>query len=984
MSRFQPEQLHFLLEVLQLITDINGDYQIIHSLLRENLALLDDEMIAVLETFTVDRFAAIEREEQRFIAMIIGEFGNLIQEFPLGNRAVNMELSISCYNLAVQVLTIHEVPETWASIQNSLAIAYSERIRGDKAENLEKSIVCYESASEIYTKECFPKQWAMTQNNLANAYSDRILGDRSENLEMSIACYKSASEIYTKECFPKQWAMTQNNLANVYKDRIWGDRAENLERAILSYESALAVYTKWDFSVQWAMTQNNLANAYSDRIRGDRAENLERAILSYQLSLEVRNRADFPVQWAITQNNIANSYLNRIAGDKAENLERAILSYESALAVYTKWDFPVQWAMTQNNLANAYSQRMQGDRSKNLEMSIDCYGSSLEVRTPQSLPSDCLQSARNLGNVHFIQGNWQKAIDVYEIAMQAVETSRTWVANEQNRQQLLKDAISVYENAIQCAIKINDYRKAIEYTERIRSRQLVDLIGTKDVYPDTEIPAEIQKYLAEYEQLSHQIQQLSEHGSLEGDGIISTRNAVSLSHDNVAILALEAQKRELYLKIRAFDPAIAGQIAVEQIEFAAIQKLITNSQTAILIFYSTDDDTHIFILKQNQEPQLLTCPSQGWHEFQQWLIENWFKPYNNLDSSGWRVQMPKVLAEIADRLQLNQLFEILSSDIHEIVLVPHLLLHQIPFAALPICDGVLLGERFTIRSVPSCQILQYCQQRPVVSGSVQGIVEDANDNLLGARYEGEQIAALYDVSNINRLRGSTQATIANYRDILSRVNRLHSSHHAISRLDNPLESALILADGKITLGDLLIGKRYPELDEVFLSACETHLGQFTFTDDVVTLSTGFLCIGARSVISTLWSVDDLVTALFDIFYHQERRDGFNRAISLQSAQLRLLNLTGEEFKISHYPQLIEHVAQEIATLTHHRKELYQQKSTLDDRSQEWQDIAQTMKNLTQQIKSIESIPATLQRYCTMDRPFESPFYWAGFICQGMA
>jgi CHAT domain-containing protein len=70
---------------------------------------------------------------------------------------------------------------------------------------------------------------------------------------------------------------------------------------------------------------------------------------------------------------------------------------------------------------------------------------------------------------------------------------------------------------------------------------------------------------------------------------------------------------------------------------------------------------------------------------------------------------------------------------------------------------------------------------------------------------------------------------------------------------------LNLADGDITLGDLLLGEKYPDLDEVFLSACETHVGKFTFTDDVATLTTGFLCIGARSVQSTLWSVSDLVT-----------------------------------------------------------------------------------------------------------------------------
>ncbi len=302
--------------------------------------------------------------------------------------------------------------------------------------------------------------------------------------------------------------------------------------------------------------------------------------------------------------------------------------------------------------------------------------------------------------------------------------------------------------------------------------------------------------------------------------------------------------------------------------------------------------------------------------------------------------------------------------------------------------GSLLGERFIIRSIPSCQILKYCQDRSPILTSTQGIVEDADDSLLGARYEGQKIAEIHGVREIDRLRGKSQATIANYRQLLARVNRLHSSHHASSNLENPLESALFLADGKITLGDLLMGEKYPNLDEIFLSACETHLGKFTFTDDVATLTTGFLCVGARSVQSTLWSVDDLVTALFDIFYHEARRDRLDRARSLQAAQKKLRNLSGEDFKLYHFPTLIEYVNADssagISALKQQMKELYQRQSTLNNQTEEWQQLAETMKSLTQKIKSIDSIPATLQGYCTMDRPFESPFYWAGFICQGMA
>jgi tetratricopeptide (TPR) repeat protein len=125
----------------------------------------------------------------------------------------------------------------------------------------------------------------------------------------------------------------------------------------------------------------------------------------------------------------------------------------------------------------------------------------VEIRTLQTLPIACLQTACNLGTANFNQGNWQKAIEAYETAMQAVELSRSWSVNDEERQRVLKSALSVYENAIQCAVNLKDYKREIEYTERVRSRQLAELMASKDLYHDAQIPVAIQSYLLAYLQI---------------------------------------------------------------------------------------------------------------------------------------------------------------------------------------------------------------------------------------------------------------------------------------------------------------------------------------------------------------------------------------------------------------------------------------------------------------------------------------------------
>jgi CHAT domain-containing protein len=671
-------------------------------------------------------------------------------------------------------------------------------------------------------------------------------------------------------------------------------------------------------------------------------------------------------------------------GNRARNLEIVLAGYEAVLIVRTKENHSEKWAQTQNNLANAYLNRIIGDRAQNLEDAIAGYESALEIRTPQSLPLDCLQTSRNLGTAYFNQGHWQKAIEAYETAMEAAETSRSWSVDDTERQRVLQSALSVYENAIQCAVNLKNYKQAIEYTERVRSRQLVELMASKDLYHDAQVPTEIQQYLDEYQQLNQIIQNLQEGGGEERQLAAASRSIADLQRDTQEINIVNLKKQELYNKIRAYDPVLAGQISIAPINHSEIQQLILDTHTAFLTFYSTNDDTHIFILKKDQEPELFTCKGQGWNELQQWLVENWSKPYRS-NSSAWQIQMPTVLAEISHRLQLQNLIADHLTGIQEIVIVPHLLLHQIPFAALPINESQkLFGEQFTLRFIPSCQILQYCQQRHPITTSTQGIVEDADGSLMGARYEGQKIAEIYNVLDADRLRGKTQATVANYRQLLGRVNRLHSSHHASSRLDNPLESALILADGKITLGNLLMGARYPQLDEVFLSACETHLGTFTFTDDVATLTTGFLCIGARSVLSTLWKVSDLVTALFDIFYHQERREGYGRSTSLKRAQVRLQNMTGKEFEQNYAKELNDFydsqlpptLQKEIDRVTAKLKAI-----NMDKEEELWDKVNAELLAL---VRFQQGWSTYIKDYCKADQPFADPYYWAGFICQGMA
>lgn len=119
---------------------------------------------------------------------------------------------------------------------------------------------------------------------------------------------------------------------------------------------------------------------------------------------------------------------------------------------------------------------------------------------------------------------------------------------------------------------------------------------------------------------------------------------------------------------------------------------------------------------------------------------------------------------------------------------------------------------------------------------------------------------------------------------LSRYRVLHFATHALVDAEDPERSALLLSqiglpdplaaategtrafDGLVTAGEIA-GEWRLDADLVTLSACATALGRESGGDGYLGLTQAFLQAGARSLLVSLWDVDDRATAIFmDAFY----------------------------------------------------------------------------------------------------------------------
>jgi CHAT domain-containing protein len=122
---------------------------------------------------------------------------------------------------------------------------------------------------------------------------------------------------------------------------------------------------------------------------------------------------------------------------------------------------------------------------------------------------------------------------------------------------------------------------------------------------------------------------------------------------------------------------------------------------------------------------------------------------------------------------------------------------------------------------------------------------------------------------------------------------LHFSCHGFYNWEDVMRSGLLLAGGKkgtpLTLAEIISKFDLSAARLVTLSACETGLTEFQQSpDEYIGLPAGFLQAGAPGVVSTLWAVADLSTALLmERFYKLHLQAGLAPAAALRQAQLWL-------------------------------------------------------------------------------------------------
>jgi CHAT domain-containing protein len=241
----------------------------------------------------------------------------------------------------------------------------------------------------------------------------------------------------------------------------------------------------------------------------------------------------------------------------------------------------------------------------------------------------------------------------------------------------------------------------------------------------------------------------------------------------------------------------------------------------------------------------------------------------------------------AQRHHLAELYDHLVRPIRRLItathliIIPHGPLHQVPYHALLNGDRFLIDD-FAVTYAPSATLFYQSLRRPL-NRQTLSLVMGVPDKK--APYIEEEIQTVADLLPRAIHCLGDRATEAVLRRHASESRYIHIASLSRFRPDNPMFSSIQLSDFKLNVFDL--HQIEIRADLVTLSGCSTGVNDVAQGDELVGMARGFLRAGARSVMTTLWDVDDRSTSEFMKLFYSSLATGAPIQQALRSAMLKL-------------------------------------------------------------------------------------------------
>jgi CHAT domain-containing protein len=684
---------------------------------------------------------------------------------------------------------------------------------------------------------------ARVDHNLAHLYLDQGIYQRA------LVTFGRARQTFVAQDDPVQVAYVDLHRSEIYLAlNLWHEALQWARLARPAFEKAGMA---WEVGRTWLSEAAALAHLNDD---APPVGALERA---RQVFVQEQNQI-----W-LAATDLYQATFDRRSGDLNSARERALRAREAFRQAVQGDGLRSRVAQCEVLLGKVALQ--EGD----IERAADHFSQGLSELQGADLPAIAYDCLYGLARTEQQSGRTEVARGYYRQAVADVERLQAAVGAEDYKIAFLSDKLRVYEGLILLSLDVGTpeaVREAFATVEQAKSRALLDALARKPSTPagseaEADLRLEVERLKGElnwYYNRLHQPEPDDERSAAETARLVG------------AITHREREMRELLDRWYAPDLASAPRNPLWTVTSDQIRAVLPDG-TMLLEFYTAQDQIILFGL--DAEMMWVRRLPIACSEVTEALGQLRFQMNKFGYGPDYRRRHARALRKGADEI-LQRLYRALLAPVGEaltastLIVVPHGVLHYVPFHALFDGERYLIDAR-TISYAPSATVLHRTLTRPLESNGRPPLMLGLADRAIPrAQAEVESIAALFSDADV---RVGERATVDSLMENECRPAFLHLSTHATFRADNPLFSSLKLADGWVSVSDIYGMSGSAPL--VTLSACETGRSQVVVGDELVGLCRGFFTAGARSLVVSLWTVDDGSAARLMRCFYGELRAG---------------------------------------------------------------------------------------------------------------
>jgi len=460
-------------------------------------------------------------------------------------------------------------------------------------------------------------------------------------------------------------------------------------------------------------------------------------------------------------------------------------------------------------------------------------------------------------------------LKIYHLADELVDLIQINTTELKSRLHWRKEASELYVKAIKASFLADDLESAFHFMEKNKAMVLMEDLRLKKLKDNKSLP----------ENLLSSIQQL------ETDVFIKEKQLKILK--NSTIQSEYLQKKEDLVKLN--DSIKKRNPNIIQLNSKALLTSLTDVQNRMTV----DNYFIEYMIHENSGYGML-IGHKGVFFFElevdllrgnvEKLLAKMNAPFKTKDDQeDYHELAYEVFTQLFPKEEIRERIKN-----RKLTVIPDNFLNSLPFEAL---TSNSMKKRYLIEDTQvsyifSNSFLKYRKGKTSnVSAAVAFAPEQFNiDSLPDIIHSAKEAAGINEIIN-STLFSKENATKANFLKNLSKYNIIHLATHADAY--DSITPWIAFYDEKLTLEELYLTKNTAEL--VVLSGCKTNKGKLAVGEGVMSLSRGFFQTGTKSIISSLWSIDDRATTDLMRTFYENLSLQKTKSEALHLAKLKYLN-----------------------------------------------------------------------------------------------